>query len=192
MEKTHQIRELSTEEEAYLRQGEFKNRVKGLRPLSVIGPSYDPYIANYNVKISLKKVYLGGGQYIDEAVGWRKAPTGTILKFRSNPDDVYRNVFSHLESLGVIIITERNYPSPDHLLYFESVYFNVVVKGLKYADETTFKWNKNRSLMSLFFGDQYFAHESSEASSIRSYLDSLLLEVQKSIYRKLTTDESSG
>ena len=51
MEKTYQIRRLSTEEEIYLRHGEFKSRIKELGPLSILGPSIHPYIEFYNVKL---------------------------------------------------------------------------------------------------------------------------------------------
>jgi hypothetical protein len=178
MEKTYHTRRLSTEEEVYLRQGEFKNRVKGLKPLSVLGPSNNPYIENYNVKIDLRRVDLGGGQYIHEAIGWRKAPTGTILKFKYSADDAYLHVFKHLESFGIIIVAERSYADPEYLLYFETIYFDVIVKGLRYADETYFRWDANRSLISQMFGASYFLFGSAESNSIRNYLNSLLLEVK--------------
>jgi hypothetical protein len=174
MENTYQIRRLSTEEEVYLRQGEYKSRIKGFGPLSVLGPSYNPYIECYNVKIDLRRVDLGGGQYIDEAMGWRKAPTGTVLKFKYSASEAYLHVFKHLESFCIRFVAERGYAEPEYLLYVETIYFDVVVKGLKYADETYFRWDKNRSLISKMFGASYFLFDSPESNSIRDYIKSLI------------------
>lgn len=178
MEKTYQIRRLSAEEEVYLRHGEFKNHVKNLGPLSILGPSIHPYIEYYNVKIDSRSVDLGSNQYIYEAMGWRKAPTGKILKFTYLASDIYTYVFNHLESLGVIIIAERGYAQPEDLLYFETKYFGVVEKGLIYANETYYRWNKDRSLISKMFGATYCPFDSPESKSISNYLQSLVLEVK--------------
>jgi hypothetical protein len=178
MKNTYRIRRLSAEEEVYLRQGEYENRLKGFGSLSILGPSYNPYIECYNVKIHTRSVNLGGGQYIQEAVGWRKAPTGTILNFAYSAEDAYIQVFKHLKDFGVIVISERGYADPEYLLYVETIYFDVVVKGLKYADETYFRWNKNRSFTSKMFGASYFFFESPESDSIRNYLKSLLLNIK--------------
>jgi|Laugresbdmm110sd_1035091.scaffolds.fasta_scaffold60179_2 hypothetical protein len=178
MKNTFQIRKLSSEEESYLRQSEFGNRVKGHGPLSILGPSYNPYINSYNVKIDLRRVHLGDGQYIDEAIGWRKAPTGAIINFKYSARDAYLHVFKHLEALGINFITERGYADPEDLLYFETIYFDVVLKGLKYTDEIYLNWYMNRSFLSRVFDDPYFSFQSPESISIFNYLKSLLLGVK--------------
>ena len=177
MEKKYQFRRLSTEEEVFLRQGEYKGRVKGLGQLSVLGPSYNPYIEYYNVKIDLRRVHLGGGQYIDEAMGWRKAPTGKTLKFKYSASDAYLHFFKHLEEFGISFIAERGYADPEYLLYIETIYFDVVLKGLQYADEIYFTWDRNRSLLSKMFGASYFLFGSTESENIRNYVKKLLAEV---------------
>ena len=164
-------RPLSASEEDYIKQDRYGTKINFLGPLAIIGPADHLYIHRLNVKLESHRIYLDGGQYIDEVIGGAPAAGGVKTEVAWSFDSL-NYVLKGAENLN-IPFCYHNY-SLD-LVYFQSAFLDVFVKGFSYADHALAKWHKNLSFLSKCFGASYPDPDGKESHEIAMNVRKILM-----------------
>lgn len=143
-------RPLTASEEEYIQQDRYGTKIDFLGPLAIIGPADHPYIHSLNVKLKTRRIYLDGGQYIDEVTGGGPASGGIKIPVVWSSGCGY--LLNAASNLGIPYCYHQ---SAIDLIYFQGKYLEAFIKGFSYADHALAKWNKSLSFFSKCFGATY-------------------------------------
>ena len=147
-------RPLTSEEQLHFQQTAIGKQTVRLGPLAIVGHADHPDVEHLKIKLMIRRVYLGDGQYLDDAIpatrsaGGRSVPKGRSINIVYSTESSFNYLQNEAEKLAIpIISSEGGLP----LYYFQSIYLDAVLRCLSHADLALSNWAKDRSFLSRWF-----------------------------------------
>ena len=160
------VRSLTQEEEEYFRNRDLGRLTVALGSLSIMGSTDQTEIKYNQIEIKLHTVYLGGGQYIENATPLPLAKGGKIVPVVWGADSAYLYLLVEARKLDIPVFYTPTHPQSRSPLYFQSKYADAFINSFSYADRAFGEWYKNRPFFARWSGGMELERNSKEAKDI--------------------------